>query len=56
MTATDMVQDVFDFLDGIEAEVEHTAKEQEVSKLMLWMLIKQKAECCLEEITGPKPK
>ena len=56
MTATDMVSDVFDFLDGIEAEVKHTAKEQEVSELMLWMLIKQKAENSLEEIAGPKPK
>ena len=53
MTATDMVSDVFDFLDGIEADVKHTAKEQEVSTLMMWMLIKQMADNKLEQLTTP---
>ena len=56
MTATDMVTDVFDFLDGIEAEIKYQAKEQEVSELMLWMLIKQLAEAKLDQLAGPKPK
>ena len=56
MTATDMVQDVFEVLEGIDDTVQQTAKEQEVSTLMLWMLIKQQAENKLEQLAGPKPK
>ena len=56
MTATNMVQDVFETLEGFEIVVQETAKEQEVSELMLWMLIKQQAENKLEQVAGPKPK
>ena len=56
MTATNMVTDVFDFLDGIEAEIKYQAKEQEISELMLWMLIKQLADVKLQQLAGPTPE
>ena len=56
MTATCMVKDVFEALDGIEAYVAKIAKEQEVSTLMMWMLMKQLADKKLDELTVPYKK
>ena len=53
MTATAMVQDVFEVLEGIDLIVQETAKEQEVSTLMMWMLIKQMADNKLDQLTTP---
>ena len=53
MTSTAMVQDVFEVLDSIDQTVQQTAKEQEVSTLMMWMLIKQMADNKLEQLTTP---
>ena len=53
MTATAMVQDVFETLEGIDLIVQETAKEQEVSTLMMWMLIKQMADNKLDQMTTP---
>lgn len=56
MTATAMVTDVFDFLDGIEVEIKYQAKQNEVSELMLWMLVKQLAGIKLEQLSEPNPQ
>ena len=53
MTATDMVQDVFEVLEGVDLIMQETAKEQEVSTLMMWMLIKQMADNKLDQLTTP---